>query len=104
MKSILAPCLAVLLSAPFAMAEQEHIFPDKDPVIELKLPDDWDAQVKNGRFYANPKDDKAFFVEIEEMQSKPDDGEAVMIFSGGMVSPIQGMIPTGCGTPLRPSG
>jgi hypothetical protein len=78
MKSILALCLAAFLSMPIAMAEQEHIFPDKGSVIELKLPDDWEAQVKNGRLYANPKDDKTFFVEFEEMQSKPDDGEAVM--------------------------
>jgi len=78
MKSILALCLAALLSTSFTMADQEHIFPDKGSIIELKLPDDWDAQVKNGRLYAHPKDDKEFFVEFEEMKSKPDDGDAVM--------------------------
>jgi hypothetical protein len=78
MKSILALCLAAFLSTPFALADQEHIFPDKGAMIELKLPDDWEAQVKNGRLYAHPPDDKDFFVEFEEMQSKPDDGEAVM--------------------------
>ena len=78
MKSILALCFAALLSSPFAMADQEHIFPDKGSIIELKLPDDWDAHVKNGRLYAHPASDKDFFVEFEEMKSKPDDGDAVM--------------------------
>lgn len=75
---ILALCLSAFLSTPFAMADQEHVFPFKDAMFEMKLPDDWETEVKDRRFYTHPKGDQDFFVEFEEMKATPDDGDAVM--------------------------
>ncbi len=78
MKKPLLLLLATLLCAPLNRAAETVDYPEKDALISVTVPDGWETKYKNGRLYANPPDDDSYFVELEEMQATPDDGEAAI--------------------------
>jgi hypothetical protein len=72
-------CLLALIScSPLVLADQPISFPEKNPLIDLSLPDDWKIKPKGGVLYANPKDDPSFFMELSELEASIDNANAAI--------------------------
>jgi hypothetical protein len=78
MKPLLILCLVNFFASAFALADQPRQYPEKEAIMALAFPDDWELEVRNGRLYGHPKEDLSLFVEINELKATPDDGAAVM--------------------------
>lgn len=78
MKTSYIFCLLTLISSPLALANQSISFPEKTPLIDLSLPDDWKIKPKGNIVYANPKDDPSFFMELSELDAGIDNADAAI--------------------------
>lgn len=79
MKTSLILCLATLISAPLAFADQAVDYPKDSPVLTFSIPDSWSVDLDDNSLMATPtKDDDSVIVEVVDLEATLDSFDAAV--------------------------
>ena len=78
MKSLSLICLSACILASVAPAQQAASYPEEQPIIDLRFPDDWTLKTKEGVLYAHPSADKGFFMSLRPLKTPGATGKAAI--------------------------
>ena len=70
--------LSLLFLVSAAKAQQVASYPEDQPIIDLRFPDDWDLKTKSGVLYAHPSGDKGFFISLSTLKASGDNRNAAV--------------------------
>ncbi len=84
MKISLLPCILVVC-ASFAQADQTLNYPEKNPLVLFKVPDDWKPKISNGSLFVVSPDRGEVIVEVMALESSIKDDAAAVKEAKGTV-------------------